>query len=984
MKKSIFYSILTLAALITLAACQKESFNQEESAKKGTVIGVGIFNPSDLKTTIGPVDEDNNRPIYWANGDAINVNGYNSEPLSDVEENRDRAFFTFTDDLEYPYNLLYPAEYYKEGNIDFPSLQNFTPIVPMCAYAENAEAKITMIPATAVLKLPVVLKAGGDVNTKLKTLVVKAANGNLCGEFSINYATGELTAVEGDKTMKVLVNKNINETTPVDIYAVIPPASNETYIIRVVDTNGECISIKLTDKTFAAGVVYGLNTLEYEPKGIAADYEIESAEQWNLYAESFNAAPEDHQTDVVSIVGVLDFTGTTNTPIGEHYGSDIYFSGSVIGNNQTIKNLESSTPLFGCVNSSASITGLTIDESCSFTVPYSTINYFGPFAEYVKGKIENCHNKASITLAADESGESENTVYVGGLAGRVREGKLISCSNSGNITLDATYKGKTNKIYTYAGGIVGYMSNAAAVVDDCSNSGKITTAALTNTTVLAGIGANVSGTISNCENTGEITSSMARPGSDACKFIKIGGIAGTVNDNVTLRDNSNKVDITVSDAVKQNFIGGIAAQIAGSRTTLSGNTNSGNISSTAGIRNAYFGGLYGQVSATTSITLTGSPFTGKISISGHESVGSAYLFAGGIVGLSIAELTITGDNCTLESDITIPQSSSTAVELFMGGVVGAAGENGGGTVESGAKVTVSGISVSGKIKMTGSDNTIVPLYQKAAFGGILGAAFAGADISNCESTTDVYFCEAATAGGSNGNPAHLGGIAGRIEGANSKISNCTAGGNVYSYLYNNNWWNANDQVGINAVGGIVGSFGYNKGQTYTLVLSDCSSSATCYGYRGTVGGIAGYLDKATLSGTNSFTFTGSIIRGAPAAGVAGIANECAISGCTVKSSKIAGSSAGSCIGHAAGIVGLGMSTRVNGCKSFVSALTATGNTAGFVAGGIIACPDSKCSIDNCSYGGKVGNNTISNDNVGLYVIGNEEITPSNVTRWDGK
>lgn len=982
MKKNIFYSILTLAALISLAACQKESFNQEESAKKGTVIGVGIFNPSDLKTTIGPVDEDNNRPIYWANEDAINVNGCDSDPLSNVEENRDWAFFTFTDDLEYPYNLLYPAEYYKEGNIDFPSLQDFTPIVPMCAYAEDAGAKITMIPATAVLKLPVVLKAGGDVNTKLKTLVVKAANGNLCGEFSINYATGELTAVEGDKTMKVLVNKNINETTPVDIYAVIPPASNETYTIRVVDTNGECISIKLTDKTFAAGVVYGLNTLEYEPKGIAADYEIESAEQWNLYAESFNAAPEDHQADVVSIVGGLDFTGTTNTPIGGHYGSDIYFSGSVIGNNNTIKNLKSSTPLFGCVNSSASITDLTIDESCSFTVPYSTINYFGPFAEYVKGKVENCHNKASITLAADESGDSENTVYVGGLAGRVREGKLISCSNSGNITLDATYKGKTNQIFTYAGGIVGYMSNAAAVVDSCSNSGKITTAALTNTTVLAGIGANVSGTISNCENTGELTSSMARSG-DACKFIMIGGIAGTVNKDMTLRDNSNKVDITVSDAVKQNYIGGIAAKIEGSGTTLSGNTNSGNISSTAGIRNAYFGGLYGQVSATTSITLTGSPFTGKISISGHESGSAVYLFAGGIVGLSTAELTITGDNCTLKSDITIPQSSSTAAELFMGGVVGAAGENGGATVVSGAKVTVSGINVSGQIKMTGKEAK-KPLYEKAAFGGILGAAFAGADISNCESTTDVYFCEKATASKSNDYPAHLGGIAGRIEGGNSKISNCTAGGNVYSYLYNNDWWDTNNQVGINAVGGIVGSFGYNKGQTYTLVLSDCSSSATCYGYRGTVGGIAGYLDKATLSGKNSFT--GSISRGAPAAGVAGIANECAISGCTVKSSSIAGNGAGSCIGHTAGIVGLGMSTSVNGCKSFVTTLTATGGT-GVVAGGIIACPDSKCSIGNttaCSYGGSVGGTTITSGNVANYAIGNTAISLGTVNYWDGK
>lgn len=973
-KTSIFFAIATIALL---SACRKENFNATESTPGAvTVIGVGI---NDVKTTMGaPVE--GTRKIYWANGDVLQANDLTSAALADLPEECTSARFTFDGTLTYPANLLYPADYYKdESTITLPLEQPVTPKVALYGYMDE-EGDAQMNALLAYVHIPL---TQGEDKDEIKAMTVESLTDGYClsGDFTIDYETGALTpAAEASKKVSVLFNKPLNPEKATDFFAAVPAGENVKLSVKFKDVKGHCMT-KTVTRTFVAGTVTSLPNTEFVPTTTEFDVVITTAAQWNTYAESFNANPAEHQTDIVAINNDLDFDGITNVFIGSHYGGEDYVSGSILGNNHKIMNLHSSVPLVGSVNSKGEIKDLTIDSSCSFTVPYTVgaDGYFGPFAEYVKGEIDNCHNEASITISSNGKDFDKN-IFIGGLAGRVREGKLVNCTNSGDITLDATFKG-TGK--SYAGGIVGYMSNAAAVVDSCSNSGKITTAALTNTTVLAGIGANVSGTISNCENTGELTSSMTRPSGDACKFIMIGGIAGTVNKDMTLRDNSNKVDITVSDAVKQNSIGGIAAQIAGSGTTLSGNTNSGNISSTAGIRNAYFGGLYGQVSATTSITLTGSPFTGKISISGHESKDAVYLFAGGIVGLSTAELTITGDNCTLESDITIPQSSSTAVELFMGGVVGAAGENGGATVVSGAKVTVSGISVSGKIKMTGSDNTIVPLYKKAAFGGILGAAFAGADISNCESTTDVYFCEGSTASGSNGNPAHLGGIAGRIEGANSKISNCTAGGKVYSYLYNNNWWNANNQVGINAVGGIVGSFGYNKDQTYTLVLSDCSSSATCYGYRGTVGGIAGYLDKATLSGKNSFT--GSISRGAPAAGVAGIANECAISGCTVKSSKIAGSGAGSCIGHTAGIVGLGMSTSVDDCKSFVSTLTAAGTNS--LAGGIIASPDANCSIGNttaCSYGGSVGGTTITSGNVANYAIGNTAISLGTVNYWNGK
>lgn len=267
----------------------------------------------------------------------------------------------------------------------------------------------------------------------------------------------------------------------------------------------------------------------------------------------------------------------------------------------------------------------------------------------------------------------------------------------------------------------------------------------------------------------------------------------------------------------------------------------------------------------------------------------------------------------------------------------------------------------------------------------MGGAFCGAEISNCSSSASVYFAEASTSSGSNGNPAHLGGIAGRIDGENSSISSCTNSGNIYNYLYNNNNWDISGHAGCCAQGGIIGSFGYALGNTNTCTISNCSSSNNVYGYRGISGGIAGYLNKTTVE--NCSYSSGKISRGAPSGGIVAAADTCSINGCTATPSSIGGNGAGSCEGDGGGIIGAAKGTSVNDCKVY-STITKAGTTGTPVCGGIIGCPDATCTIGDitaCSFGGTVNGTTVSESNVASLAAGNALITtPISVTYWNGK
>ena len=114
--------LAVLPALVLIPSCEE---GIPEAAEETTVLSVGI-RADGAKTVLGP-SVDGKRKVYWADGDCISLNGTASAPLSGVPAEASSATFTFSGALEAPYNLLYPAAFYKDAStITLPATQAWT------------------------------------------------------------------------------------------------------------------------------------------------------------------------------------------------------------------------------------------------------------------------------------------------------------------------------------------------------------------------------------------------------------------------------------------------------------------------------------------------------------------------------------------------------------------------------------------------------------------------------------------------------------------------------------------------------------------------------------------------------------------------------------------------------------------------------------------------------------------------------------------
>ena len=241
---------------------------------------------------------------------------------------------------------------------------------------------------------------------------------------------------------------------------------------------------------------------------------------------------------------------------------------------------------------------------------------------------------------------------------------------------------------------------------------------------------------------------------------------------------------------------------------------------------------------------------------------------------------------------------------------------------------------------------------------------------------------------------HLGGIAGRIVDGDSSITNCHNKGRVYNMHYNNQLWTTT--YNTNCTGGILGSFGSIASPSGSITIENCTNAANVNTHRGTVAGIVGYVANGTIKGCE-YKIGGIVetyLGNSVCAGIVGIASDTQISDC-VATINMSGIYAGSVDARMGGIVAhlMGASSVAN-CK-FYGIISQRGYRAmgtpeyfGGIAG---LAQDEEITISNCSCGGTIGDNVISENNLSTYIINfspNGGAASSAVvtgcTYWDGK
>ncbi len=632
------YIMFLFAAMALLAGCAKEEVKAP--------VGDGHSLTISLSQTKTHMDGESGttHKIYWSNNDKIAVNGNVSDALSGLGETESTATFHFETPLSStPYNIVYPASIYKnETTVTLPVKQSYKDggfadgMFPMAGYsADGSSVSINYL--CAIVKVAVKRSSAVDADTdNLVSVTFKGRNNEqVSGDFTIDCSAATLTGASSaaaDKEVRVI--KELETSTTEDaVYYIVVPAQNYTNGISIIvqDVNGDAMTIESGAANLAAGKLYTPAAIVFEPDGTTTGINIANAQDLIDFATAYNNKEYDAlgSSLVANLTADITFDATSSAAFNATKGiglkinyfgdaEDKYFDGLFNGNNHTISGLTATTPIFKATSATGKIKDLTIDNTCSFTFTHNDSSEMdaGAVVGYHRGELDHVTVAANVAVAA---GSVSKITALGGLVGRVVVGSVDNCSFTGDLVVPEDYVVDNQK--TYIGGLVGETTNADGEINDSNFAGIIDFAGIVAST------------------------DRSNP------YLFVGGIvgsnAGTVSGSSTLStrtkaitmDNNKEYTATIQNHSRKAFFvaqGGIAGQNSG---TISNCTNGASIMNFI-LSNATKGGTAADAN-------------------------SRYYDLGGIVGLNLAEGTVTKSN-----NNSLIESRCTPRIQKIGGVVG--------------------------------------------------------------------------------------------------------------------------------------------------------------------------------------------------------------------------------------------------------------------------------------------------------------------------
>lgn len=636
------------------------------------------------------------------------------------------------------------------------------------------------------------------------------------------------------------------------------------------------------------------------------------------------------------------------------------------------------------------IEGITVNANVALAAASDVTNLTalgGIVGRATTGALKDCVYGGLVSIPAEFAGTAK--IFVGGLVAYFSNTGSISGSSFFNGAIDnkaqITSTDKSNP-YNIVGGIVGYLNGGATVTgaQATATHADIATAysnfngtIVTNTTLayhsaIGGIvGVLVNGTVSSCTNSAKVAVTVYNGGVDAQgRYIKSGGIAGMNMANGTISNCTNQGTVQHRSNPRIHDLGGIVGYNQGS---VSGCTNNAAVNQmTCGVntkagRVVSLGGVIGQNAANSTVSDVHN--TANIEISSMEDGTGSEVRMGGVIGNNYSAIDGgSGKNITNTGRVYFsPNFTKQFIGYHFGGIVGISTKSVDNAVNSGyvlfrwnsdeniaSKVHMGGIvgtfdgegTISG-CENVGGENNAGEVYLNVKSGsaahtdiyaaGILGYSAGDVSISNCQNSGYVR-------GGNNtkinGKTCYMGGIVAYLAG-NSSIIDCTSTGEIYNSHSNN----TDTYLSTPCTGGIAGLV-VGTADKHIVIggTTGCSVNATLGATRGWIAGIAAYALYTDISNSSVIQGINAVCR--YAGGVTGNAQFCNIVNCTYNGTALhANNIFGTGIG---GIVAQMSDSLIDGCYSYVTALTKTG---GNVAGGAIAgiCDGSNNTVQNCHY-----------------------------------
>ena len=705
---------------------------------QGGVYEVAISLAEATKTQLGE-KVDGLYPLYWSEGDAIAINGVNSNPL--IAGGSADATFQFNKEVYRPYCVVYPASAavaVEEGEevtpapvtvypVTFAAVQPYTvgtfapEAAPMYGYAAELaegeeEAPIQLNHLTGVLRLAI--KGNGE---KVTSIVVKTEKGKIAGPFTVDCANGALVAQEGAvNTVTVTFAEGLvlgTEATPV--YVTVPAGNYGTFVITVnTESNGK-MTVKFNSdvKAIAAGVVREFSEFAYEANANDTE-DIFLIDSEDALIEFARIAGTFYPRTEAKVVANLDMSEIAWTPIA-NFGEYVFDGGSDEG--YTINGLKA--PLFNKCAATIKNVKLT---NVNYTV--TDLAHSGAIACHLYGDMDNCSASGSVninntTFAPENITNQYEEICHAGLVGLVHGGAVTNCVNDVDITVTSLCEVEES-IKSTVGGVVGGAS-AAAQFNNLTNNGDITYAGTTQkgNVYISGVvgksntteGEKGISAMNNCTNNGAIstTASSVSEGS-----LILTGITGDlyVGADVVCDKLVNNGAITHCGQCGNLSVAGVIGYRA--ECSFTNCKNTGNFTVKAG--------AVTKINRLTGIitdTWTGD-LANNLSNSGNLVVEKATTTTNYIAGIGAGTTSVTTyTNCSNSGNLSVA-SQTTATAIYMMGHIT-------GTLSA---TTISGCTNTGSLTV-GDEIALTDYVQVSGlFNGVQGKDATTPTISDCSNS----------------------------------------------------------------------------------------------------------------------------------------------------------------------------------------------------------------------------------------------------------
>ena len=501
------------------------------------------------KTYLGEV-EDGRRQVYWSAGDAINLNGYESLPLTQEQAGKATADFQLYNGA-LPYKVIYPAsicgEFATDGTvtINVPSVQEYSPIsfgkdsAILYGYSESENEPVTLNNLCAAVKVS--LNSSAGISISKAAIISNSSAAPVAGKFNINPMTGEYSVVEGLTSIMLDIEDVSLDADEQSFYFTLPYGEYpEGFTVKFYDSEKfpmECrwLSNSENGVKVEAGKLYEFKPVDFVP----GKKEILTGEDWLYIATCINKADNswksaylDDKTNTIRLgADIVLPEGTPQITKDFVYVLD--------GQGYTLTNNTATASLIKTLPASGAIRNLTIAGTMRSSSETANVELAAFVHTVSGGSIEDCTNEMVFEVSA-------KTALFGAFARTITAGQIVRCVNNADMTIMMDVKKATTDdlktIKSFGGGLVAtcFSPIAFVLVEDCVNNGDVNvtidagTAAGVNRAGFAGILGYVSGSTTenyprlvNCTNNGNVQLSFVENVSSRAKAqYSVGGIVG--------------------------------------------------------------------------------------------------------------------------------------------------------------------------------------------------------------------------------------------------------------------------------------------------------------------------------------------------------------------------------------------------------------------------------------------------------------------------